>query len=81
MKPIFFPESNLTLAKDQPQYMPLPVHRVPNDPTGRVVSCWKLNWRERLDVLLQGKVWQQTLTFNRNLQPQLLSTIQPEMKP
>ena len=52
MKPIEFPEQNCVYAKDQPEYLPLPVHKTED---GMVVSCWRLTWRERLRVLLTGK--------------------------
>lgn len=57
MKPVKFPEANKTLTK--PQSMtdeecgPLPVF---ND--GEMsVSCWQMNWRERLAALFFGRVW------------------------
>jgi len=68
MKPIEFPEQNCVYAKDQPEYLPLPVHKTED---GTVISCWALTWRERLRVLLTGKMWWSVLTFNHPLQPQL----------
>jgi hypothetical protein len=53
-------------AKDQPEYIPLPVHR---DPDGLCTSRWKLTWRERLFVLFHGYFYLQQLTFNQPLQP------------
>ncbi|MFO0806023.1 MAG: hypothetical protein U0791_23200 [Gemmataceae bacterium] len=67
MKAIEFPEQNLVLAKDQPEYLPLPVYRAPD---GLVVSCYRLTWRERLKLLVTGRLWFLQLTFNRPLQPQ-----------
>lgn len=80
MKLIEFPEQTVVIAKDQPQYNPLPAHRFKADPQGKIAFCWRLTWRERIAVLLQGVVWQQVLTFNKSLQPQLLSTEKPEME-
>lgn len=80
MKPVEFPEQNLIIAKDQPEYMPLPAHLV-RDQEGTVIFCWQLTLRERLQVLLTGKIWQQVLTFNQALQPQLLLTKKPFTKP
>jgi hypothetical protein len=68
MKPISFPEHNAVYAKDQPEYLPLPVYR---DPNGTVTSCWSLSFRERLKVLFAGRLWLTTLTFNHPLQPLL----------
>ncbi len=53
-------------AKDQPQYIPLPVRRSSD---GEVVSCWKLNWKSRLAVLFGAKLYLTLLTFNNPLQP------------
>lgn len=67
-----FPGRNVIFAAHQPEYLPLPAYKVPNDPTGRIVCCWKLSWRERLKVLFGGRVWHSVMTFNQPLQPQLL---------
>ena len=67
MKPIEFPEQNVVFAKDQPEYLPLPVHKTPD---GMVISCWALTWRERFKMLLTGRMWWSVLTFNQPLQPQ-----------
>lgn len=68
MKPIEFNEQNIVYAKDQPEYLPLPAYRSTD---GMVISCWALNWRERLRVLFTGRIWFNVLTFNQPLQPQL----------
>jgi hypothetical protein len=78
VKPVEFPEQTVVFAKDQPEYLPLPAHCYRNDPQGRVVFCWSLSWRERFRILFTGRLWQQVLTFNRALQPQLLSVEKPE---
>lgn len=79
MNLIPFPEQTLIIAKDQPQYNPMPAHLV-GDATGTVHVLWKLTWRERLIVLFGGKIWHSIWTFNQQMQPQLLSVYQPEMK-
>jgi hypothetical protein len=66
MKPIEFKQSNLTFAKNQPEYLPLPAHR---DNAGTVTTCWGLTFRERMRVLLTGKFFLQQMTFNQPLQP------------
>lgn len=76
---IEFPEQTVIIAKDQPQYRPLPAYQY-RDLEGTIAFCWKLNWRDRLKVLLTGKLWHQVLTFNQPLQPQLLLTDKPKMK-
>jgi hypothetical protein len=67
MKPIEFLGQNTVYAKDQSEYLPLPVHRTPD---GTVISCWQMTWRERVKALLTGRVWLTMLTFNQPLQPQ-----------
>jgi hypothetical protein len=77
MKLIEFPEQTEVIAKNQPEYMPLPAHRFAEDPYGRIVCCWSLTWRERLAVLWRGVLWHEVLTFERPLQPQLLTVDKP----
>lgn len=79
MKIIEFPEQTVVIAKDQPQYIPLPAYRFPSDPEGRIACCWELSWLERLRVLFSGRIWHQILTFNAPLQPQLLTVEKPAM--
>lgn len=79
MKLIEFPEQTVVIAKDQPQYLPLPAHRFADDPQGRIAFCWAMSWRERLRCLFTGKLWQQVLTFNQPLQPQKLEVEKPVM--
>lgn len=74
MKPIDFKGRNRVFAKDQPEYIPLHAHISPG---GIVTSCWKMSFKERLKVLMMGEVWSQLLTFNKPLQPQLLSVDNP----
>lgn len=76
---IKFPEQTTTYAEDQPQYQPLPAFKVPNDPEGRIVCCWRLSFVERLKVLFTGLIWHEILTFNQPLQPQLLEVDKPDM--
>lgn len=79
MKPIEFPEQSIVIAKDQPEYLPLPAHQF-NDAEGRIACCWKLSWLERLKVLFSGLIWHQVLTFNGPLQPQMLTVEKPSME-
>ena len=73
MKPIspVVPGFNLpevTFAKDQPEYIPLPAYRM-QDESGTVVTRWRLSWMERLQVLLSGDLWLSVMTFHKSLQP------------
>jgi hypothetical protein len=74
MKPIEFPEQHCVYAKDQPEYLPLPVHKTPD---GVVTSCWEFSWRERVRVLLTGRMWWSVHTFNQALQPVMPHTRNP----
>jgi hypothetical protein len=70
MKAIDFKEANTEFAKDQPQYKTLPALKT-ND--GEVVTRYKLSFKERVKVLFTGEIWHGQLTFNKPMQPQLLS--------
>jgi len=80
MKPVEFDGQNAVYAKDQPEYLPLPVHRY-DDPCGRVTSCWELTFLERIKVLFGGKVWLQLMTFRGPLQPVYLTVKKEEVVP
>jgi hypothetical protein len=71
MRPIRFQEVNAVYAEDQPEYLPLPVYKSAN---GIVTSCWELSLKERLLVLLLGKIYLSQMTFHQPLQPVLVDT-------
>lgn len=73
MKPIEFPEVNVTFAKDQPEYQPLPAFKDPG-PEGAVISCWKLSFKERIKILFTGELWVSLWTFHQPLTPSLFTT-------
>ena len=74
MKAIPFAEQNCVYAKDQPEYLPLPVHKTID---GDVISCYKLTYWERIKVLFGFKIWITVKTFNNPLQPQRLTVYRP----
>ncbi len=78
MDTIEFPEVVLTIAKDQPQYRPIPAYFYQAEP-GRLVFCWKLNEIERAEVNRTGVIWHIVQTGGRGLQPQMLLASKPEM--
>lgn len=43
MKPVEFPGVNVVFAKGQPEYMPLPAMKIPNDPQGLIITKWQLS--------------------------------------
>lgn len=75
---IEFPEQTVIIAKDQPQYRPLPAYQH-GDKSGTITFCWKLSLIDRLKLLFTGKLWHNVLTFNYSLQPQLLMVDKPFM--
>ena len=78
MKPIEFAEQNIVFAKDQKQYLQLPAFKA-DTPEGEVVSCWKLNFTERIRLLFTGKLWVSLMSFNKPLTPSLFSTKKAEV--
>lgn len=65
MKPIEFKEQNIVVAKDQPEYKPLPA-LIGSSNKGEVVTCWQLSFNERLKLLFTGKVWMMLLMFRNS---------------
>lgn len=76
MKPIGFEQANVTYAENQPEYLPLPAHKVGNR-EGEVITCWHVSFIERLHILFFGKMWFRQLTFYNPLQPVNMSTASP----
>jgi hypothetical protein len=66
MEPIEFPEQTIVWAKNQKSYLPLPAY---TDAT-QTITCWKLTWVERFQILFSGKLWLRQLNFSQPLQPQ-----------
>lgn len=69
-----FDECNVVYAKDQKEYKPLPAFKSED---GEIVTCWKLSLKERFKILLSGRMWLNVLTFNKPLQPLLISIRKP----
>jgi hypothetical protein len=66
------------LAKDQPEYIPLPVAHIEySDGVRSMISCYRLTLRECLTILFRRKVWWEQLTFGSALQPQKLYLSEP----
>ena len=71
MKPIDFKERNVIVAENQEEYMSLPALKFES---GEIISCWKLSVAERLKVLLTGKIWHSSLSFNKSITPVFMTT-------
>ncbi len=76
MTPFKFAAANTVIAKQQPQYVPLPAHVSPG---GLVTCCFELSVAE-LNVLIRTRqLWVQVITGNTPLQPLRLSVELPPM--
>ena len=82
MKLIEFKEQTNIIAKDQPEYIPMPAYiweeTVNTSHSGKITCCWKLSLIERLKLLFTGVIWHDVLTFFEPLQPQRLSVKKPK---
>lgn len=78
MKPVEFKHQNIVFAKDQPQYQPLPALKI-DSPTGEVISCLKLSFKERIKVLFCGRIWLSLMSFNQPLTPSFLAVNRKEI--
>lgn len=82
MRPIEFDGFTGTLAKDQPQYQPMPAHLSRTDGNGTLTTCWQLTPEEIIDVINTGQLWIQVQTFGHLVQPMLPMTgKRPELIP
>lgn len=70
MQPIDFEHRNITYGANQEEYLPLPAYLDRDSAEKPVTTCWKLTWRERIRVLLTGRIYFTQLTFGMALQPQ-----------
>jgi len=69
-----FKQQTDVIAKNQPQYEPLPCHIDREDDWRPVTSCWSLSFKERIKLLFVGRVYFQLCTFGGKVQPQKAST-------
>lgn len=76
MKPVIPPTTpcadTVVFAKDQPQYLPLPVNRFPD---GTVMCEWLPTPEERELLLNGGKVRMWMWTFGHPLQPSAVEVV------
>lgn len=77
MTPIKFPQANANLAKDQPQYEPLPVFIDRSGDEIPMTCCFQLTPEEIEQVTKTGKFWMTQLTFGHPFQPIRLSALSP----
>ena len=71
MKPIAVSPSkpvegtSLVYGADQPEYLPLPAWRRDH----RVITRWRLSWRERIAAVLGRSLYMEVMTFGQPIQP------------
>lgn len=78
MKPIEFPEQTTIVAKDQPEYLPLPAYVDPG-PRGEVVFCMGLSFKERVILLFTGKLWCSLMCFHKPVTPSFFTVKKSEI--
>lgn len=76
MKAIKFKESNIIYAENQREYLPLHAHKTIS---GVVTSCWKPSFKERINILFGSNIYLRMLTFNKPLQPVILTINKPDL--
>lgn len=69
MKPVEFPGVNVVFAKDQPEYMPLPAMKIPNDPQGFIITKWQLSPEELERVKETGTIHLSMLSLTSHYNP------------
>jgi hypothetical protein len=77
------PQSTLpefTLAKDQPEYTPLPAVQIRND-LGTIVTRWRLSEVDRYRIAHGADITLQQLTFGGNFQPVNLQVTEQHLDP
>jgi hypothetical protein len=80
MLPIEFPQQTIVLAKDQPQYTPLPVHVGTEQEGFPMTACFELVDEEVAEIIATRKLWYTQITFGHPFQPVQLSTQNPFTK-
>lgn len=68
MKAVKFKQQNCIIAEHQDMYISLPAHKI-NEPEGRIISCWKGGFWDRLRFVFWGRIFLSSMTFGQDLQP------------
>jgi len=80
MKAIDFPEVNVRIAENQPEYETLPDHVEDVKDAGwrKVTVCFELDPEERKQVAETGQIWQTVLQPDSDyFHPIMMSTLKP----
>lgn len=68
MEAVKSPEQNIVFAENQPEYLLLPGF-LNKSTKGEFIFCMRLSLKERIKLLVTGKLWCMLLTFNNPLTP------------
>jgi len=82
MKAIEFPEVNLRIAENQPEYETLPVCVVSTGQNGsvQITMCFELDENERKQVAETGQIWHTVLQHkSNNFHPIRMEVTKPEL--
>lgn len=92
MQAIEFPQQTFILAKDQPEYTPLPVHatiedvqytdengkvQTAKDVVTELTACFKLSPEEIAQVIATGELWYTQCVYGKQFQPVRMSVLSP----
>lgn len=77
MQAVEFPQQTHILAKDQPQYIPLPVHIDQTAPEIPMTCCFELSDDEVEEIVRTKKIWHNQWTFGQPFQPIRMTTKSP----
>lgn len=72
-----FPEVNVRIAENQPQYETLPAHF--NKKEGSMTFCFQLNKEEIDEIQRTGCIWFKQLTFGKPMNPIAMAVTKDEL--
>lgn len=78
MKAAEFKHQNTVFGEGQSEYKPLPALRL-GDRNDTIITCYRLSWKERLQVLFTGRIWMSEMNFRRPLTPRYLTAFRDEV--
>jgi hypothetical protein len=83
MKPVSpvvegFEKYEIVLAKDQPEYRPLPALHLEGHKL--TLTRWQPTWKERLRLIFGGSVYLWTWTYGHSFHPTSLEIRKPELQ-
>lgn len=82
MKPISpiipgYEDLEVRIAEDQDEYETLPA--LPLDHGQRILTRWRLTWRERFTALFNGDIYLHVWTFGNPIQPLFMEVDEPQL--